>query len=156
MNMNTSSIEQHSNCEIVYVHYATASGLAGFLHDDVRWVWILDHQPVETVEWWQTDVPLNRTNQPHSCSIRNLCFDLQLPTCEFISLAKEFDRHGLLLIQSEFEMPNTLRLDLIAESQQNDILIQNGAKLSIYLPHASSTAQVKSFAKGHLASTIGT
>lgn len=68
----------------------------------------------------------------------------------------DFDDHGLLLIQSRHQMPDTLCLERINESQQNSVLMQNGATLRIYLPHAIETAQVQSFKKGYLSTIIVT
>ena len=101
-------------------------------------------------------MPLNTDGADFSGSVRRLCLDLQLPTHEFISRAAEFDDHGLVLIQSNYQMPDTLSLDTIPQTQQNAILMQNGATMRMYLPHAIETAQVQSFAKGYLETIIGT
>jgi hypothetical protein len=87
--------------------------------------------------------------------VRDVYFDLQLPTRDFVSRAADFDDHGLVLIQSTHQMPDTLTLDAIPEPQQNAVLMQNGAVLKLYLPHANETAQVQSFTKGQLAAIIG-
>ena len=88
--------------------------------------------------------------------VRHLSFDLQMPTQDFILRAADFDDHGLVLIQSHKPMPDTLSLDSIPDSHQNAVLMQNGATLRMYLPHAIETAQVVSFAKGYLAKVIRT
>ena len=154
--MNYTEIESKSDCEIVYVHGAVASDLTKFLAPSVPWVWVIGHRPNRYVQWWDATVPLNAKHDDFTGSIRNMCFDLQLPTADFLSRAAEFDDHGLVLIQSDQQIPDTLTLDLIPESQQNAVLIQNGAKLRIYLPHAIETAQVQSFTKGYLATVVGT
>lgn len=153
--MNCTEIEERPECELVYVYGAKVSVLATFLDVSVPWVWILGHCPNQRVQWWKTIVPLNTTGSVFNGSVRNLCLDLQLSTSDFISRATEFDDHGLLLIQSQKQMPDTLLLERIPELQQTDVLIQNGATMRIYLPHAIETAQVKSFTKGYLSNIIG-
>lgn len=154
--MNCTEIESRTDCEIVYIHGAVVSDLAKFLVSSVPWVWILGHSPNRYMQWWDATVPLNTKGTDFVGSVRGLCLDLQLPTADFLSIAADFDDHGLVLIQSNCRMPDTLSLDLVPESQQNGVLIQNGATLKMYLPHAIETAQVQSFTKGHLATIIGT
>lgn len=153
--MNCTEIVNHPDCEVVYVHGAVVSLLAKFLDISVPWVWILCHRPNRYVNWWEATVPLDVGGTVFSGSVRNLCFDLQMSTSDFISRAGDFDDHSLVLLQSREPMPDSLCLERIPEPQQNSVLIQNGATLRIYLPHAVETAQVQSFRKGYLASIIG-
>ena len=153
--MNCTEIEELPDCELVYVHGAIVSVLARFLDPSVPWVWILGHRPNRYVQWWKTSVPLNAISSVYTGSVRDLCLDLQLSTRDFMSRATEFDDHGLVLIQSHHQMPDTLCLEQIPESQQKNVLIQNGATMRIYLPHSIETAQVQSFTKGYLSTVIG-
>jgi hypothetical protein len=152
--MHCSEIETRSDCEIVYVYGGVVSDLAMFLAPSVPWVWILGHRPNRYLEWWDTTVPLNTHGVSFDGSVRNLCLDLQLPTVDFLARATEFDKHGLELIQSNRPMPETLTLNTVPESQRKTVLIQNGATLKIFLPHAGETAQVQSFTKGYLATIV--
>ncbi|MFH1301442.1 MAG: hypothetical protein ABIK07_10300 [Planctomycetota bacterium] len=154
--MNCTDIESQPDCEIVYVHGAIVSVLARFLDPTVPWVWILGHCPNPHAQWWNTTVPLNNSGSIYTGAVRLLCFDLQLTTRDFVSRATDFDEHGLMLIQSHKQMPDTLSLDGIPEAQQINILRQNGGTLRMYLPHAIETAQVQSFTKGYLETVIGT
>ena len=154
--MNCTEIKELPDFELVYVHGAIVSVLAKFLDPLIPWVWILGHRPNRYIEWWKTTVPLNCSGSVFTGSVRGLCLDVQLPTHDFLIRATEFDEHGLVLIQSRQQMPDTLCLDRIPESQQRDVLIRNGATLRIYLPHAIETAQVQSFTKGYLSTVIGT
>ncbi len=154
--MNCTEIEEHPDCELVYVHGAVVSVLANFLDISVPWVWILGHRPNRYVHWWETTVPLNMCGKVFTGSVRDMCLDLQMLTSDFVSRSIDFDDHGLVLIQSHQQMPDTLCLERIPKPQQNSVLIQNGATLRIYLPHAIETAQVQSFKKGYLATIIGT
>lgn len=153
--MNCSEIQELPDCEIVYVHGAIASVLTKFLDLSVPWVWILGHRPNRHVQWWNTSIPLNVAGSTFNGSVRDICVDIQLPTCDFVSRATEFDDHGLVLVQSHQRMPDTLCLDRMSDSQRNVVLLQNGVTLRIYLPHAVESAQVQSFRKGYLASRIG-
>lgn len=153
--MNCSEIDILPDCERVFVHGATVSMLASFLDLTVAWVWILGQRPSESVQWWTTAVPLN-LNSTFTGMVRNVVFDMQLPTSDFLHRATDFDRFGLSLIQSHRQMPDTLCLEQIPEPQQRRILVQNGATLRIFLPHAVETALVESYTSGHLAQVIGT
>ncbi len=154
--MNCTDIEERDNCEIVYVHGSVVSVLARFLDIAVPWIWILGHRPNQYMQWWQTSIALNTNDTSYYGMVRDVGYDLQLPTDEFVSRVSAFDKHGIELIQSHQQMPDTLSLDSIPDSQQNQVLIQNGATLRIYLPHAIETAQVQSFTKGYLATIIDT
>ncbi|QDT90816.1 hypothetical protein [Gimesia algae] len=154
--MNCTDIESRPDCEFVYVHNAIVSVLARFLDPTVPWVWILGHCPNRHLQWWNTTVPLNDGGSIYTGAVRALSFDLQLSTRDFVSRATDFDEHGLALIQSHKRMPDTLSLDGIPESQQTNVLRQNGGTLRMYLPHAIETAQVQSFKKGYLETVIGT
>ncbi|MDB5391757.1 MAG: hypothetical protein JWM11_7403 [Planctomycetaceae bacterium] len=153
--MNCTEITELPDGEIVYVHGALVSALATLLDSSVPWVWILGHRPNMVVQWWNATVPLNVKGAVISGSVRDLRLDLQMPTQDFISCAEEFDDHGLVLIQSYRQMPDTLDLERIPDWHQKDVLIQNGATMRIYLPHAVETARVQCFTKGYLATVIG-
>ena len=152
--MNCTEIDVRDDCEIVYVYEATVSVLCEFLDESVPWVWILGHRPNQHLQWWESSVALNTSGAKFDGLVRNICFDIQMPTDEFLRRKLEFDDHGLVLIQSSNRMPATLSLGSIPEAEQNRVLIQNGATLRIYLPHAIETAQLQSFRKGHLACVI--
>ena len=154
--MKCSDIDVLPDYERIYVYGATVSSLVPVLDSAVPWVWILGHRPNRYSEWWQTTVPLNTNGTSFIGSVRNICLDIQMPTSDFIAQATDFDEHGLVLIQSRQQMPDTLCLERSRESDQRKVLVQNGATLRIYLPHAVETALVQSFNKGYLASVRGT
>jgi hypothetical protein len=152
--MNCTKIEEFIDGEQIYVHGVVVSDLIKFLDLSVPWIWILDHCPDQSLQWWKASIPLNEKGSIFTGLVRRLVFDLQLPTCDFISRASEFDSHGLLLVQSHSQMPNTLCLERIPEAQRNAVLIQNGATLKIFLPHALETLQIQSFIKGYLSTVV--
>ena len=153
--MDRSDIVTHSEYDCVYVHGATASMLARFLAPTVPWVWILDHCPNPIVQWWQATIPLSTSGAAFTGRVRNMGFDIQMPTTEFLSRVSDFDDHGLNLIQSNHPIPDTLELYRISNANQHKVLMQNGATLTIYLPHAAETSMVTSYAKGYLETVIG-
>lgn len=153
--MNCTEIEDRHDCEIVYVHGATVSVLANLLDTSIPWVWILGHRPNRFVQWWETTVPLNTSEGLFTGSVRDMSFDFQMLTADFVSRSIDFNDYGLVLIQSRQQMPDTLCLERIPELQKNKVLMQNGAILRIFLPHAIETAQVQSFRKGYLTTIIG-
>lgn len=145
-----SVIRNQDGHETLVVHRATASKLAHYLDPSVPWVWILGHMPNRAIRWWTSSVPLN-TNVSITGRIRGLTYDLQLPTAEFLCCVSDFDEHGLVLIQANREMPDTLDLSRLRDSQQDSVLIQNGAVMRMYLPHAIETAVIVCYREGLLA-----
>ena len=146
--------KNRSGHDMVFVHGAIASKLASYLNDAVPYVWVLGHMPNRYVQWWETTVPLNHTEHIQA-RVRLLTYDIQLSTSEFLAQVKAFDDHGFVLVQSHKPMPDTLDLARIAEEQQDKILIQNGAFLRMWLPHAIETASVICYQPGYLATIHG-
>ena len=140
--------------EKLYVHGATVSDLSRFLNRDVPYVWILDHSPHNYCEWWEATVPLTDAETIRA-SVRLLTYDLQLATNEFLARTHLFDTYGLVLVQADRPMPNTLVLSHVPEAQRDEVLIQNGAFLRIFLPHAVETAMVVCYQPGYLERIIG-
>ena len=98
---------------------------------------------------------LYRNCGPRTRSQRACSPDIQLSTSEFLAYVKAFDNHGLVLVQSYQPIPDTLDLARIAEEQQDSVLIQNGAFLRMWLPHAIETASVTCYQPGDLATIHG-
>lgn len=145
---------QSPGIETLAVHGATVPTLAKYLAADVPWVWVLGHMPNPTIEWWTTKVPLTRTRRL-DCQIRDLTYDLQLPTAAFLDCAADLSHHGIYLVQSQQQMPTTLALDRMSGENRQRVLEANGAFLTIDLPHAKETAVVASFVPGYLAQFSG-
>ena len=139
-----------NNHDMLFVHGAVVSHLARFLHPEVPYVWVLGHMPNRLSQWWHANVPLN-LQQNITAQVRLMSYDIQLSTRDFLSQAEYFDDSGLLLIQSNKSMPDSLHLFQIQESQQDMVIIQNGGFLRMYLPHAIETASVICYQSGYLA-----
>lgn len=152
--MSKIEIAENGKAEILYVHGASVSTLVPFLRPQIPWVWILGHMPDEHMQWWRTSLPVNKQNVPISAEFRLVCYDLMLPTAHFLEMVSAFDNHGILLVQSNRRMPDTLDLLRIPEARQSEVLRSNGAFLRINLPHAVETAQIQCFEKGYLANVI--
>ena len=135
--------------ESIYVHGAVVTDLIQFLDKSVPYVWLLGHMPNPAIQWWDASVPVNRET-PFSGKVRNLVYDLQMSTSDFIKISPSLNDYGLVLIQSNKPMPDTLELDRIPENQHASVLIKNGATLRIFLPHAIETAMVTSYRVGYL------
>lgn len=137
--------------DTLYVQEATASTLAALLHPEVPYVWIFGHTPRRALAWWTATVPLN-TEDSIRGQVRQLSYDLQLPTAEFLRQSRAFDDHGLALVQARRPMPDTLDLRRIPDDQQDQVLVRNGAFLRLWLPHAVETAWVVCYEAGYLES----
>ena len=135
--------------ESIYIHGAVVTDLIQFLDKSVPYVWLLGHMPNPAVRWWDTSVPINKDSS-FSGKVRNVIYDLQMSTSEFIKVSPNLNDYGLVLIQSNTPMPDTLELDRVPENQQDSVLIKNGATLKIFLPHAIETAMVTSYRVGYL------
>lgn len=142
-----------NNHDMLWVHRSVASELARFLHPEVPYVWLLGHMPNRVVQWWQANVPLN-LQQNITAQVRLLSYDIQLRTQDFLAKAEGFDDHGLVLIQSNKPMPDTLDLSRIPEPQQDAVVMQNGGFLRMYLPHAMETACVICYQPGYLTQVV--
>ena len=54
-------------------------------------------------------------------------------------------------MQANRGVPDTLDLSRLRDSQQDSVLIQNGAVMRMYLPHAIETAVIVCYREGLLA-----
>lgn len=136
--------------DTVAIPGAVASSLGHYLDPAVPWVWLLGHMPNRAVRWWTATTPVN-VDASIRGRIRSLRYDLQLPTPEFLNRVTEFDDHGLALVLADREMPDTLELSRIPERRQDSVLMENGAVMRIYLPHAGETAVIVCYREGLLA-----
>jgi hypothetical protein len=143
--LTCTEISKENGIETLYVHGATVSLLSRFLSQSVPWIWISDHLPKSTVQWWKTASPLNENNFFEDAEYRLVQYDMMLQTSRFLNIVPELEDFGVRLVQTHNRMPDTLVLDRIPENQQLEILKKNGAFLHFYLPHAQETAQVQCF-----------
>ena len=111
--------------EDLFVHGATVGSLVRFVDPAVPSVWILGHCPNPTVEWWKVDVALNTSGSRLKALVRDLGYDLQLPTAEFLTVASAFERSGIDLVQSRRRMPDTLDWRRIPDGHPSPVLLLN-------------------------------
>lgn len=135
--------------DMLFVDGATASALAPLLNPKVPYVWILGHRPHKYVQWHSATLPLNE-KESITGQVRLLTYDLQLTTAEFLNKLQAFENHGLTLVQAHRPMPNALDLARIPDDQQDKVLINNGAFLRLWLPHAVETACLVCYESGYL------
>ncbi|MDH5446832.1 MAG: hypothetical protein OEY52_14880 [Gammaproteobacteria bacterium] len=140
--------------ESIVIDNAKVSDLVKYLDPNTPYIWLFGHMPNPRVEWWKTQVPLNKTEFIEA-EVRNIEFDCQLTTNEFIKKADQFNDFGLNLVQSTKPMPNNLDIYKIPENTQCTVLIKNGATLRVWLPHSVETAVVTSFKEGYLSEICG-
>ena len=114
------------------------------LNEEIPYIWLEGHCPHPYLEWWQTEAPLRKGGEFYSLKVRTLRYDLQITTKEFLSLLPEFKDAGMLLMQTEGEIPNTLCLSSLKEESKYKVLVKNGLYLEFYLPHAREYASIVS------------
>ena len=122
----------------------SAMVLPHILSEEVPFVWLESHCPSDHHEWWQAQVPLRRGGQYFPLKVRSLRFDLLLPIKQFLSLLPEFTDAGMLLLQLQREMPNSLVPRSLNDNERYKVLVQNGLYLEFELPHAGEYASVVS------------
>lgn len=126
----------------------TAEILTHLLDPDVPFVWIVGHQPDRIAEWWSCDVPLSKHGKSYPLDVRQLCYDVLMPTTEFLTRLSEFD--GLTLYQMRKAVPNTLIAERLEERNRVPVLVQNGLVASFYLPHAEECASFATVERGRI------
>jgi hypothetical protein len=82
--------------------------------------------------------------------VRDLEFDIQLSTNEFLQLEPEFRHGGILLIQLDRPVPDTLSPGRGSDAAWYRILRENGFRLEFQLPHPGEYASVVSPDRGVL------
>jgi hypothetical protein len=118
--------------------------LPHILNENVPYIWLEGHSPHPSLEWWRAEAPIRKGGKLHSLKVRTLRYDIQMATKEFLALLPEFKDAGMLLMQMEREVPNTLCLSSLNEKAKYNVLVQNGLYLEFYLPHAREYASVVS------------
>jgi hypothetical protein len=126
------------------IHRCSAAALKSLLEPTLPHVWIDGHRPRRQIEWQRAKVPLT-SGTTYELLTRNLTFDLQLSTEDFIGLLPEFEDSGMVLLQSSRAIPNALEIQkLLTNPSRWRILQQNGVELMFDLPHKHETAVVSS------------
>lgn len=128
----------------VMLRPCTCSVLAHVLDPAVPYVWVHRHAPHDTIEWRRAHIALSAPGPLQDVEVRQLEFDLQLPTAQFLELLPEFACHGLVLFQMIRRVPDTLTLHGISDAAVNRVLIQNGLHLRFNLPSALECAELAS------------
>lgn len=116
--------------------------ILAFLFDpNVPYIWVRDHMPNPTVEWWKTSLPISMSDAIRPVVVRSLIYDLQMETQQFLENLKEFIPFGIEAYQFNRPVPNTLTLNQIPVEKRTHILLNNGAQSAFLLPHACEQAQ---------------
>ena len=124
--------------------------LLAVLDPSVPFVWVVGHWPGSHVHWWAASLPLFETTPNRRFLVRDLEFDIQLSTNEFLQLEPEFRHGGILLIQLDRPVPDTLSPGRGSDAARYRILRENGFRLEFQLPHPGEYASVVSPDRGVL------
>lgn len=115
------------------------------LAPDFGYVWLVEYAPNFRVGWSELPVPLNPSTSPQVRRVRELRYDLQVPTEDFLQgvLPQIAPDAGLVLLQLDRPVPDTLRYRRLAvEPARYDILRRNGWRLTFELPHGGEHASL--------------
>ncbi len=118
----------------------TSRVLAYLLDPSARIIWLVNHWPHRTIQWWQAPVPLTTTDAARLLRVRNLSYDLEMDRDTFLSELPQFEEFGMDLYQLTRSVPDSLRVEHLTEKVRRRVLIQNGAVSHFQLPHAGEVA----------------
>ena len=131
----------------------TAEILLHLLDPDVAFVWVIAHHPNRVLEWWACDVPFSKQGRTHSVEVRQLSYDLLMPTHELLARVSEFD--GIALHQMRHRVPSTLVSERLDDENRVRILVQNGLVATFYLPHAMECASFATVERATIEKALG-
>jgi len=109
------------------------------LNINIPYIFVSSHWPNRYLEWWNASIPLSVGGKNYPVSVRNLGFDIQMKTKEFLEVLPEFKSSTISILQLNKPLPGSLVLNSENKSM-NHILIQNGLFLKFYLPHEGEVA----------------
>ena len=58
--------------ETIYEHGTTVPELCKYINVEIPWIWIMKHFPNETIEWWETSIPMNTKKIIINANVRNV------------------------------------------------------------------------------------
>ena len=124
----------------IAVHPGSCSILKYFLNPAVPFVFVADFTPNERLEWWDCEMPLRPHGPSRTLRVRNMAFDILMPTEEFLELLEDLEPNGIELYQCTRPIPDTLVVHRINPGQRQQILIDNGTCAGFLLPHRYEVA----------------
>ena len=114
------------------------------LDPSVPYVWVVGHWPGSHVHWWQASLPLSETTPNRHLRVRDVQFDIQLGTAEFLRMEPEFRHNGIILLQLDRPVPDTLAVPSLPDGARYRVLRENGLHLEFHLPQPGDYASVVS------------
>src|SRR5262245_8492278 len=75
------------------------------LDPSTPFVWVVGHWPGSHVHWWEATLPLSEGTPNRRLRVRDVEFDIQLSTAEFLELEPEFRHGGVILLQLDRPVP---------------------------------------------------
>jgi hypothetical protein len=107
----------------------TKAVLPYVLLPDAPITWVVRHWP-HSLGWWAADLPLKAGARPQRVRARDVQFDLEFSTAEFLRLLPEMADHGVILHQMDRSVADTLDYDRLPKRARYRILRDNGWRLS--------------------------
>lgn len=123
----------------LYLSDSSTSDLSYLLNPAVRFVWIVDHMPVEMQSWHQSTVQVNEFDTLQNVKVRGNVFELLLETGKLLEMLPSFYEHGICMLQMENEVPGTLLYRDMGDIP--DYLFKNGFYSRFYLPHKNEVGK---------------
>ena len=108
-------------------------------------VWLIEHRPDERVLWTELPVPLVPDAPAERLRVRDVAYDLQMPTVDFLArVAPRLPGNaGVILVQLDHRVPDSLQYRAVmALPTKYAVLRQNGWRLTFDLPHGGDHAEV--------------
>jgi len=125
------------------------------LDAEVPFVWIVGHWPGTHIHWWEAELPLSETTPNRRLRVRDLEFDIEMSTADFLASEPEFRHGGIILRQLVRPVPNTLSVRRLPGATGFRVLRDNGLHLEFHLPHPGEHASVISPHRSALESLLG-
>lgn len=154
--MNASIQQSESGFFCVALKPCTVRVVETFLTGTKGTVWLRGHRPNRIVEWWPAAVPLTTSTLLTKCTVRDLTFDIQMSTDEFLQNLGYFEGSAADLYLFDRPVPNTLTLDNVPQDSRARVLRENGLIGHFDLPHAHEVAVLSALRREILETWIET
>lgn len=154
--MNASIHQGDSGFFSVALKPCTVNIVETFLTGTTGTVWLRGHRPNKIVQWWSASIPLNTSSLLKQCSVRDIAFDIQMSTDDFLRNLEHFEDSAADLYVLHRPVPDTLTLDNVPSELRARVLRDNGLIAHFDLPHAHEVAVLSSLRREILETWIET
>lgn len=102
------------------------------INRSLEYVWIVNHSPSKYVDQWiNCRTQIKKDGLIRDLLVREMRYDIQMSTYDFVGLCEEFSDVGLIMFQLIHPVPPTLFYYKITENKRKRILQENGVKLGV-------------------------